>query len=101
MEWVQEYAQALSRTGGGGVGEVSLSQEEEEAVLLLARLVARGTERRNAPLATFVAGRFVDARVRQGVAPGQALAEAAAVAEDLLAGDDGTGRVAPAGQPST
>ena len=81
MEWAHEYAQALARAAGS---DLTLSPEEEEAVLLLARLVAHGTERRNAPLATFLAGKFVGLRAGQGVAPSQALAEAAAVAEDLL-----------------
>ena len=91
MEWAQHYAEALGRAGGG----LSLSPEEEEAVLLLARLVAHGTERRNAPLATFLAGKFAARRAGEGASPGQALAEAAAVAEDLLGAARGD-EVAPA-----
>ena len=84
MEWAQQYAKALSQAGAGASSEISLSQDEEEAVLLLARLVAHGTERRNAPLATFLAGRFVAQRLQHGASASQALAEAAAIAEDLL-----------------
>ena len=93
MEWAHQYAHALSRAAGT---DVTLSLEEEEAVLLLARLVAHGSERRNAPLASFLAGKFAGTRAAQGVEVNQALAEAAAVAEDLLAGTDETG-----GRPAT
>lgn len=96
MEWAQQYAEALARAVGS---EGSLSPEEEEAVLLLARLVAHGTDRRNAPLASFLAGWFSADRARNGVSPVQALAEATAIAEDLLA--SGPGGDAPVGQPAT
>ena len=86
MEWAHQYAEALTKAAGV---EIALTPEEEEAVLLLARLVAHGSERRNAPLATFLAGKFAGERGRQGVSASQALAEAAAVAEDLLAARGG------------
>ena len=36
-------------------------------MLHLARDVAHGSERKNAPLATFIAGRYVEARQAQGI----------------------------------
>jgi hypothetical protein len=48
--WLATYADAL------GLG---LDDGQVEALLDLARDVAHGTERKNAPLAAFLAGRFV------------------------------------------
>ena len=72
------YADAL--------GGPRLGPGEVDALLDLARTVAHATERRNAPLATYLAGRFVAQRVAAGVAPAEALAEAVARAEGA-AGD--------------
>jgi hypothetical protein len=49
-EWIPTYAEALG---------LELDAAETEAVLALARDVAHGTERKNAPVAAFLAGRFV------------------------------------------
>ena len=94
MEWAHQYAEALTKAAGV---EIALTPEEEEAVLLLARLVAHGSERRHAPLSTFLAGKFAGERAQRGVSGSQALAEAAAIAEDLLAARGGGGP----GQPAT
>jgi len=51
-----------------------------DALLDLARTVAHGTERRYAPLSTYLAGRYVAERVAAGMAEDEALAEAAALA---------------------
>lgn len=48
--WLAAYADALG---------LALDDSEIEALLALARDVAHGTERKNAPLASFLAGRFV------------------------------------------
>jgi len=50
VTWINDYAKALG---------LELSEAEVEALLDLARDVAHGTERKNAPLAAFLAGRFV------------------------------------------
>ena len=73
MEWAQTYADALTEAAGR---PVALTEAELAAVLDLARLVAHGTERRNAPLAAFLAGKFV--------AAGAGLEQATAVAHRLL-----------------
>jgi hypothetical protein len=67
MTWMQRYATALG---------LELSDAEVETILELAREVAHGTERKNAPLAAFLAGRFVGA--------GGSLDEAVARATDSL-----------------
>ncbi len=66
---------------------LGLTDEEVEVVLDLARRVAHGTERRFAPLSTYLAGQFVTELVRTGVPPCEALAEAVAIAERALAQD--------------
>jgi hypothetical protein len=73
VDWPRTYASAL---------KVTLTDEEVETVLDLARLVAHSTERRNAPLAAFLAGRFVGGQPQRP----EALSEAVAVAERLLDG---------------
>ena len=72
-----QYAHALG---------LQLTPEEFDAVLDLARVVAHGSERRFAPLSTYLAGQFVAELVRTGVPPQEALAEAIAIAERALAG---------------
>jgi len=74
-DWPRRYARAL----GDDLGDA-----EAEILLDLAREVAHGTERRFAPLSTFVAGRFVAARVAAGATVMDALSEAVAVARSLL-----------------
>ena len=63
---------------------LALTDHEVEAVLDLARVVAHGSERRFAPLSTYLAGQFVLELVRSGVPASEALAEAAAIAERVL-----------------
>ncbi|HVE47147.1 MAG TPA: DUF6457 domain-containing protein [Acidimicrobiales bacterium] len=53
MEWLDGVADAL--------GVPRLEPAEIERLLDLARVVAHGTERRNAPLATFLVGRAAGA----------------------------------------
>lgn len=56
--WLDRYAEAL--------GVPPLAAEDVDAILDLAREVAHGTERKNAPLAAWLAG-------RAGVAPAAAV----------------------------
>ena len=77
-----EYADALARAAEVGI---RLDDDEVDAVLALARTVAHATERRFAPLATYLAGKYVQARTRSGVPAAEALAEAVALVEGLLA----------------
>jgi len=74
----ERYAEALGLT---------LDDHEVEAMLDLARAVAHGSERRFAPLSTYLAGQFVAELVRTGIPRAEALAEAAAIAERALAVD--------------
>ncbi len=69
------YAEALA---------LELTDAEVEAVLDLARVVAHGSERKFAPLSTYLAGQFVAELVRTGVPREEAMAEAIAIAERTL-----------------
>ncbi|MGI8778295.1 MAG: DUF6457 domain-containing protein [Acidimicrobiales bacterium] len=80
-DWPRRYARALG---------ADLADTEVEVLLDLARDVAHGSERRFAPLSTFVAGRFVADRVAAGASVSDALAEAVAVARSLLPTEDRT-----------
>ncbi|MGI9023094.1 MAG: DUF6457 domain-containing protein [Acidimicrobiales bacterium] len=80
-DWPRRYAQALGEDLGGA---------EADVLLDLAREVAHGTERRFAPLSTFVAGRFVATRIAAGATAMDALAEAVEVARSLLADEEHT-----------
>ena len=80
MDWAQKYADALALVSGQ---ELAMTEGDAAAVLHLARLVAHGTERKNAPLAAFLAGMFVVSTSRTGASVSDALQQAVRVAEGL------------------
>lgn len=82
-DWFEEYAELLEARLGSPEPGVHLSRRATNPVLGLARLVAHGTERKNAPLAAFVAGRYVAARVGQGADEADAVAEALEIAKQI------------------
>jgi len=64
---------------------LELTDVEKETVLELARIVAHGSERLNAPLSTYLAGQFIAELVRTaGVSRAEALAEVVAAAKRTL-----------------
>jgi hypothetical protein len=69
------YAEALA---------LALTDSETEVVLELARVVAHGSERKFAPLSTYLAGQFVAELMRTGLSRTEALTEALAVAQRTL-----------------
>jgi len=71
----ERYAEALG---------LDMGADQVAAVLDLARVVAHGTERKFAPLSTYLAGQFVAQRMRAGVPHADALAEAVSVAERVM-----------------
>jgi hypothetical protein len=83
-DWFESYAQALEEKLGEEEPAVHLSKDVKNPLLNMARIVAHGTDRKNAPLAAYVAGRYVAARTRQGVDEAGALAEAFAAAEAVI-----------------
>lgn len=75
----ERYAEALGLGLGG---------DEVETVLDLARVVAHGSERKSAPLSTYLAGQHVAERIRAGVPRAEALAEAVTIGRRLLGGEE-------------
>jgi len=66
-DFLAAYAVALTaRLGVEATAGAGADQDENAVVLLLARLVAHRTARRNAPLATYLAGQFAAARAATG-----------------------------------
>lgn len=83
--WIEEYGAALQERLGRSGPELQPDAGDADALLVLAGTVAHKTgERTNAPLATFLAGRFVEARAAEGVPGAQALAEASEIASSLI-----------------
>ncbi len=74
-DYPDRYAEALA---------LELTEVEVDAVLDLARIVAHGSERKAAPLSTYLAGQFVAELVHTGVPRAEALAEAVAAARRTL-----------------
>lgn len=86
-QWCRRLAAELARSAG--VSDELISRDIQTELLRLARDVAHATERRNAPLATFIAGRYVEARRREGIEPGTALTEVRRAVAGLLPAGDG------------
>jgi hypothetical protein len=83
--WIEDYGAALQERLGPSDLDFGLGAGESDALLGLAGTVAHKTgERTNAPLTTFLAGRFAEARAAGGVPAEQAIAEASEVASSLL-----------------
>ena len=74
-DWPDRYSAALA---------VELTDEEVDAILDLARDVAHATERRFAPLSTYLTGRFVTRRTGEGATAAEAVHEAQEVVGRLL-----------------
>lgn len=68
------------------LSEAPLTPSTVGAVLRVARDVAHATERLNAPLCAYVAGRHVEARLREGCDEDAAIAEVDAAVRRLLEG---------------
>ena len=77
--FTDNYARKLSEAAGQAV-----SIPDEDAILDFTRRVAHGSERKHAPLATFLAGWFVASRVADGASPQDAWEEAARLGDGLL-----------------
>ncbi|MGH7721791.1 MAG: DUF6457 domain-containing protein [Candidatus Dormibacteria bacterium] len=74
-EWIARLVVELAASGAEAVSVDIVDASTVGALLRLARDVAHGSERFNAPLSTYVAGRYVAARVAAGVDQATAIAE--------------------------
>jgi len=77
-------ASALSDPGSSVAGLEPLDLRERALLLRIARDIAHATERQNAPLASYLIGRFVQVRIAAGEAESEALARAAAIVNSLV-----------------
>jgi hypothetical protein len=77
--FTNDYARKLTEAA-----EQAIAIPDEEAILDFTRRVAHGSERKQAPLATFLAGWYVGLRVASGTDPVAAWEEAARLGDDLL-----------------
>ncbi len=80
--WSAHLAEELGRDSGP---TLTLAPQTVGALLRIARDVAHASERLNAPLSTYLAGRYVAARVTAGCDEAMALAEVEGVVRRLLA----------------
>ncbi len=83
-DFLDRYGKALDERLGESDEDAGLFDEESELLLDLARDVAHATERVNAPLATFVAGRYTALRESGGADRAAALREAIETAREQL-----------------
>lgn len=83
QDWFDGLSDALQARLGADEPSLRLPRERNP-ILLLARDVAHGTERRNAPLATYLAGRYVAARMAGGADERTALDEVRETVAALL-----------------
>jgi hypothetical protein len=76
---LRSLASALSDAGPGRERLAPLGLTDRALLLHIARDIAHATERQNAPLVSYLIGRFVQMNVSAGVTEREALAHAAAI----------------------
>jgi hypothetical protein len=81
---LSRLASALSNPGSSSSELRPLDPRERALVLRLARNVAHSTERQNAPLASYLVGRFVQSTMTAGMSEADALARAAEIVTSLV-----------------
>ena len=81
---LSQLASALSNPGSSSSELRPLDLRERALLLRVARNVAHATERQNAPLASYLIGRFVQSSVSAGMSEADALARAAEIVTSLV-----------------
>jgi hypothetical protein len=81
---LSQLASALSNPGSTSSALRPLGPRERALLLRIARNVAHSTERQNAPLASYLIGRFVQSSVTAGLSEADALARAAEIVSSLV-----------------
>ncbi len=88
-DWLTKYADALQARLLRPDREMGVSAQLADRLLLLTRMIAEGTgEKINAPLSSYLIGRFAVIKALEGVEPAEAVAEATEIANGLLAPKD-------------
>ena len=83
-DWLDEYAARLEKRLGQADASVGVDTDARKKLLGLARIVAHGTERKNAPLATYIAGRYAELAAADSGGAASALADAFDEAREML-----------------
>jgi hypothetical protein len=81
---LDELASALSSAEPDRTGLEPLDLRQRALLLRIARDVAHSSERQNAPLASYLIGRFVQMRIAAGEAEPTALGRAAEILSPLI-----------------
>jgi hypothetical protein len=81
---LSQLASALSDPGPPPLEFLPLDPHERARLLRIARNVAHATERQNAPLASYLIGRFVQSSLGAGMSEADALARAAEIVTSLV-----------------
>lgn len=85
QDWLTHYSAALTVELPGQPVELHPPEDLSDELLNLARIIAEGTgQKTNAPLSTFMVGRFVGLVTASGVTPEAAIALATEIAQRLL-----------------
>jgi hypothetical protein len=87
-DWLDDYAARLEKRLGQADASVGVDADARKKLLGLARIVAHGTERKNAPLATYIAGRYAELAADNSGGAGGALAQALEEAREMLGEGD-------------
>jgi hypothetical protein len=84
-DWLTTYAEALGKRLDQSDQELNVSENLATDLLSLARTIAEGTgDKTNAPLSSYLVGRYAHARASKGLDGASAIEEATKVANDLL-----------------
>ena len=86
-DWLSRFSDELAARLRNGEVFAPVGREKNR-LLEVARDVAHSTERKNAPLAAFIVGRYVECRAEQGVDVATAVEEAAQIARGLLPSEE-------------
>ncbi|HEY6469341.1 MAG TPA: DUF6457 domain-containing protein [Candidatus Dormibacteraeota bacterium] len=79
-----QLASALTIPGSSSADLRPLEPRERALLLRTARNVAHATERQNAPLASYLIGRFVQSSISAGMSETDAMARAVAIVTSLV-----------------
>ena len=86
---LSQLSAALSASGPAPSEMEPLKPHERALLLRIARDVAHASERQNAPLVSYLVGRFVESSMSAGVSEPDALARAAAIVTSLVGDSPG------------
>lgn len=84
FDLLAQLASALTIPGSSSADLRPLEPRERALLLRTARNVAHATERQNAPLASYLIGRFVQSSISAGMSETDAMARAVAIVTSLV-----------------